>query len=65
MKNSQVYLADTGVSIRYSVSRSTIWRWLKEGKFPKPIRLGEGSTRWRLSDLEDWEKSKEVEGVSK
>ena len=25
------------------------------GIFPKPVKLGAGSTRWRASDLEAWE----------
>ncbi len=57
MKNFAPFLRDTEVAIRYSVSRPTIWRWVKEGKFPKPIKLGAGSTRWRYSDLEMWEQS--------
>ncbi|WP_209427419.1 helix-turn-helix domain-containing protein [Pararhodobacter sp. SW119] len=26
-------------------SKSTIWRWVAEGSFPKPIKIG-GITRW-------------------
>ena len=32
----------------------SIWRWKRNGEFPRPFKLG-GSTRWRLSDIEDWE----------
>jgi prophage regulatory protein len=49
-----LYLTDKKVADRYSSSRSTIWRWLSEGHLPKPIKLN-GSTRWKLSDLEAWE----------
>jgi prophage regulatory protein len=28
------------------VSPSTIWRWVREGKFPQPIKLGEAVTAW-------------------
>lgn len=58
MKNTTPFLRDIEVAIRYGISRSTIWRWLKQGRFPQPIKLGAASTRWRLSDLEDWERSK-------
>ena len=26
------------------VSPATIWRWVREGKFPKPFKLGAGTT---------------------
>lgn len=58
MRNPIIFLKDTEAALRYGVSRPTIWRWAKQGKFPKPIKLGAGSTRWRSSDLEDWEQSK-------
>jgi predicted DNA-binding transcriptional regulator AlpA len=55
MTLSFLYLKDTDIAIRYGISRATIWRWVKNNKFPRPIKLGAGSTRWRLSDLEIWE----------
>lgn len=55
MKNITAFLKDTEVAVRYGVSRPTIWRWTKNGNFPKPVKLGAGSTRWRASDLETWE----------
>jgi prophage regulatory protein len=54
MKNETPFLRDIEVAIRYDISRSTIWRWLKEGKFPRPVKLGAASTRWLISDLEEW-----------
>lgn len=35
------------------VSEKTIWTWVREGKFPQPIRIN-GRTIWRLSDIEQW-----------
>ena len=51
----QQYLSDKAVAERYQSSRSTVWRWVKEGKFPKPVKLATGTTRWHLTDLEHWE----------
>jgi prophage regulatory protein len=59
MKNETPFLRDIEVAIRYDISRSTIWRWLKNGKFPRPVKLGAASTRWRISDLEEWERSRQ------
>ena len=39
------------------LSRTTIWRRVRDGSFPPPIRLGPPSTRatgWRQTDLQDW-----------
>lgn len=54
-----MYLSDRKVANRYGVSRGTPWRWIKtDPKFPKPIELSPGCTRWRLQDLEKWERLK-------
>lgn len=44
------------VSMRYKVSRATIWRWAKEGRLPQPVKLAPGTTRWRAEDLQAFEK---------
>lgn len=41
------------VQPQVQLSRVTIWRWEKEGKFPKHIKLGR-SIRWRESDIQNW-----------
>lgn len=50
-----IYLTDRQLAERFDVSRFTIWRWCREGDFPKPIRLSAACTRWRLEDVEAWE----------
>lgn len=53
------YLSDNQISIRYGVSRQTVWRWAATDEtFPKSIKLSPGCTRWRLSDIEAWEAAK-------
>lgn len=34
------------------VSPATIWRWVREGKFPKPFKLGDSVTVWDLDQVE-------------
>ncbi len=42
-----------GVAARCGVSVPTIWRWLKNGMgLPAPIHLSNGTTRWRIADLD-------------
>lgn len=36
------------------VSRATIWRWVKSGTFPAPIKLAERVTAWKLEDVLAW-----------
>lgn len=52
---SEIFLRDSQLSKRYSVSRATIWRWTRDGQLPKPVSFGPGCTRWRLSELEQFE----------
>lgn len=49
------YLSDRTLAKRYDVSRSTIWRWSAEGRLPQPVKIHGTATRWKLSDLEQWE----------
>ena len=34
------------------ISGRTVWKLLKNGQFPEPVRIGR-STRWRVSDVEE------------
>jgi prophage regulatory protein len=37
------------------VSRSTLYQWVKDGKFPKPVRKSSSRcTFWNESDVNDW-----------
>lgn len=36
------------------LSRPTIDRWRKAGKFPKALQLGPHAIGWRRSDLDKW-----------
>jgi prophage regulatory protein len=35
-------------------NRMTLSRWVKAGRFPRPLRLGKNSVAWRFSDVEQW-----------
>jgi predicted DNA-binding transcriptional regulator AlpA len=36
------------------VGKTTIWMWVKAGKFPKPIKLGPGVTAWSGAEVRAW-----------
>lgn len=35
----------------YPVSKSTWWKGVAEGRYPKPVKLGERATAWRVEDI--------------
>lgn len=55
------YLKDRTVAAMVQVHPVTVWRWVRQGKFPKPIKLDTGSTRWRMSDVQEWMDKQEVQ----
>ncbi|MDJ1464947.1 AlpA family phage regulatory protein [Nitratireductor sp. GZWM139] len=33
------------------IHRSTLWRGINAGRFPKPLKIGPGTNRWRTCEL--------------
>lgn len=50
----ETFLRLPQVLARVPVSKSTLWGWVRAGKFPKPIKLGPMTTVWRESDVSAW-----------
>lgn len=42
------------VKHRVGLSRSTIYRWIAEGRFPRPKRLGNYIVAWEEKVINDW-----------
>ncbi len=55
-----VYLRRPAVKARYGIGDSTLYRWIRDGRFPPPVQLGPQAVGWRVSDLEAWERSRPV-----
>ena len=36
------------------IGRSTIYRLMRLGEFPTPIRIGSRAVRWSATEIEDW-----------
>lgn len=34
------------------VSPATIWRWVREGRFPKPFKLSDSVTVWDVAEVD-------------
>jgi len=39
---------------RCGISRSTIYEWMKDGRFPKPRSLGSRAVGWDSWEIERW-----------
>jgi prophage regulatory protein len=44
----------TDVAKHTSLAKSTIWLWVSQGKFPKPLSLSPTVKVWRQSDIDTW-----------
>ncbi len=42
------------VSKLTTLGKSTIWLWVSQGKFPKPISLSATIKVWRSKDIQEW-----------
>ena len=49
---------------RTGLSRSTLYRKMKDGSFPKQVKLGEHSSGWRESSINGWVADPEAFGQS-
>ena len=59
IKTGQVFLTTSQLANRLGVSRTTIWRYLKnDTSFPRPHHFGSMTRRWNLSEIETWENSR-------
>lgn len=51
-------LQQKGVSDMTSCSRTTIYRGVRAGTFPAPVRITERRVAWRESDVQAWIQSR-------
>ena len=42
------------VRTRTALGRSTIYRKMRDGSFPEPLKIGVRAVRWRESEIEAW-----------
>jgi predicted DNA-binding transcriptional regulator AlpA len=50
-------LRPADVERRWGVSRSTLRRWAKAGIGPRPVRLTDGTVRYDLAAVEEFERA--------
>ena len=42
------------VERRVGLGRSSLYREMREGRFPEPVRVGPRAVRWSLREIETW-----------
>jgi len=50
----QVFLRLPQVLARVPISRSTLWRRVNDGSFPRPLKLSARVTVWRSEEIDGW-----------
>ncbi|WP_434575589.1 AlpA family phage regulatory protein [Pseudomonas sp. Z3-6] len=50
------FLREKDVIAATSLSHSTIWRGIKEGRFPRAVLISPGRVGWRESSIVAWQK---------
>ena len=48
------FLRIKDVMKKTGIAKSTIWLWVSEGKFPKPIKLSPRITVWDEKEIDNW-----------
>jgi prophage regulatory protein len=45
-------------------NRTTLFRWIAAGIFPRPMKIGPASNAWRERDIDEWieRRAREAEG---
>src|SRR5215469_4348713 len=46
---------------RQRVSAASIWKWVRNGDYPKPIKLSKNASVWKVADILAWEQAREQE----
>lgn len=54
MEQTEVVLREKKVIDITGLSRTTIWRQEREGKFPRRIKISERAVWWLKSDILNW-----------
>ena len=42
------------VELRCGLARTSIYRMMRAGKFPEPVKVGPRAVRWAKSEIEKW-----------
>ena len=43
-----------GIEPLITIGKTTLWKLVKEGRFPKPLKVGPRCSMWRAEDVIAW-----------
>jgi prophage regulatory protein len=55
-----VFIRERQILTMLPFSKSTLWRKVNDGTFPKPVKLSERVTAWRVDEIHEWMVSQNV-----
>jgi prophage regulatory protein len=58
MQEAENFFRLPTVEMKTGKSRSEIYADMAEGKFPKPVRIGERAVAWRESEIASWQQQR-------
>ena len=51
LSNPRAYMRVPAIIQFFSIGQSTWWKWVQEGKAPRPIKIGPRTSVWRISEI--------------
>jgi len=51
---SKGFIRQKSLIEKLGFSAPTLWRKVKAGTFPKPVKLGQNMTAWRCEEVQAW-----------
>lgn len=54
------YVSINQIADRLSVTPVTIYRWIKQGRFPTGRLFSPGCRRWSVQEISDWEMARDA-----
>jgi predicted DNA-binding transcriptional regulator AlpA len=55
---NQMFFSDKQIAKRYGVTRTTVWRWVRHNKFPPPVKISKGCSRWPIEKVKEYERKR-------
>ncbi len=49
------YIRERALTAQLSVHRSTLRRWVEQGRLPAPIQIGPRTVAWDAEEIEQWQ----------
>ena len=56
-----VFIGIAAVEGRIGLKKTAVYRLMREGKFPRPVRLTGKAVRWVVAEIDDWQRERLAE----